>query len=387
MIKKLGVVVPAYNCEEYISQCVESILRQTYSDIEVAIVNDGSTDNTWSIIKKYEERNSNVTAISQENAGPIKARYAGIKALKDCEYITFVDSDDWIDERMYENLMSFILKYNPDLVLSGIYRYHDDDYIREGHDLIEEGYINLRKEEKSVIDFFGNRTGGTSVDASLCTKIFIKEKIMDIYEKAWDLNIHYGEDIAITFPYIMLCESVYCTHKAYYYHRIKKEIASYAKGEDYFEKLLRLYDHLLKCFKEDKIHFPKLLEELDYCFIQGVEFRKMLYETESRSNNRYLFPFGKVNKGEDIIIYGMGHVGKGYVRQIKDTNYCNVAAAVDRYSKEAGFHSLADIKKLKFDHIIIAIAGEKMRKQILKDMMYVYGIPKEKIIDEVLYIG
>lgn len=388
MNKKLGVVVPAYNSEEHISQCIESILGQTYTNIMLAVVDDGSTDNTLSVAQKYERLNRNMLVISQENSGPVKARFAGIKALEDCDYITFVDSDDWIDERMYEELMSLMLKFDPDLVCSGICRYYHEDYIVKQHDKIEQGHIDLKNGERSVADCFEymGKANSTSVDASLCTKIFRKEKLTEVYEKAGDLNIHYGEDIAIIYPYIMLCESVYCTYSAYYYHRMRNSVASYAKGEDYFEKLLSLYNHLLRCFREDKIHFPALLEELDYCFIHGAEFRKTLYETDRRSSKHYLFPFGKVNRGDDIIIYGLGNVGKEYVEQIHKTGYCNIVAIVDRYSEAADFHALTDMKKLKFDRVVIAITDEKMKRQIAADMITICGIPTEKIIDEIVCI-
>lgn len=386
MDKKLGIVVPAYNSQEHISQCIESILGQTYKNIVLVVVDDGSTDNTSAIIKRYERENYNMRVVSQKNSGPIKARFAGIKALKECEYITFVDSDDWIDEQMYEDLMALILEYNSDLVSSGIRRYYHDDYIIEQHDKIEEGYLNLQNGQKSVVDFFGHlgRANTTSVDASLCTKIFRRDKLVEVYEKAGSLNIHYGEDLAITYPYIMLCESVYCIHKAYYYHRLKEGIASYAKGEDYFEKLLALYNHLSKCFKEDKTHFNVLQEALDYEFIHGAEFRKTLYEKGDESNNRYLFPFGKVSKGANIVIYGLGTVGKGYVEQIHKTGFANIVATVDQYNKAADLHALTDLTDLKFDFVVIAVMDEKMKKQIVKAMIERCGIPADKIVDEII---
>lgn len=388
MNERLGVVVPAYNSEEYIAQCIESILGQTYTNIVLAVVDDGSTDNTLSIAEKYEGANRNMLVISQENSGPVKARFAGVKALENCEYITFVDSDDWIDERMYEDLISLMLQYDSDLVCSGIFRYYHDNYIVQQHDKIDEGYIDLKNGGRSVVDFFGHmgRENDTSVDASLCTKIFRKEKLAEVYEEAGNLDIHYGEDIAITYPYIMRCDSVYCTHRAYYYHRMKQGIASYAKGEDYFEKLFSLYNHLFRCFKEDKVHFPALLEKLDYEFIHGAEFRKTLYETGSKSSSHYLFPFGKVNRGDNIVIYGMGNVGKGYIDQIHKTNYCNVAAVVDRYNEAADLHTLTDIKEIKFDRVVIAITDEKMKKQIAEEMIYICEIPMEKIIDDIICI-
>lgn len=107
MNELLSVVVPVYNNEQYIRKCLESILGQTYSNLEVIIVNDGSTDASPKICQEYEQKYPNVRLIHKENAGVSEARRTGIDAAMG-SWIAFVDSDDWIEPNMYEQLLGVL---------------------------------------------------------------------------------------------------------------------------------------------------------------------------------------------------------------------------------------------------------------------------------------
>ena len=98
---KVSVIVPVYNAKKYIEQCVESILSQTLKEMELILVNDGSTDNSLEIIKKYEKQYNNVIVIDQSNQGVMNARCNGYEKASG-EYIAFVDNDDVVDSEMYE---------------------------------------------------------------------------------------------------------------------------------------------------------------------------------------------------------------------------------------------------------------------------------------------
>ena len=92
----ISIIVPVYNCEEYIEKCIDSILHQTYQNFEVIVINDGSKDNTLEKLKKYINKNK-ITIISIENNGVSNARNLGIKNSKG-DYICFIDSDDWVEK-------------------------------------------------------------------------------------------------------------------------------------------------------------------------------------------------------------------------------------------------------------------------------------------------
>lgn len=102
-MKKISVIIPVYNTEQYLEKCIESVLNQTIDGLEVIIVNDGSTDNSLDIINKYQKKHKNVIVINQPNSGQGSARNAALD-IASGEYIGFVDSDDWISPKMYEKL-------------------------------------------------------------------------------------------------------------------------------------------------------------------------------------------------------------------------------------------------------------------------------------------
>ena len=118
---KISVIVPVYNVENYLSQCLKSIINQTYKNLEIICVNDGSTDKSLMILKEYEKKDKRIKVINQNNKGLAATKNVGMK-IATGDYITFVDSDDYIDLNVYEKCIESIIKYNkPDIV---VYQIH-----------------------------------------------------------------------------------------------------------------------------------------------------------------------------------------------------------------------------------------------------------------------
>ncbi|MBQ4155368.1 MAG: glycosyltransferase family 2 protein, partial [Clostridia bacterium] len=115
---KVSIIVPMYNCELYIERCMESLLKQTYSNIEIIVVDDGSKDSCAKIVKMINEINSKVRYLFQNNSGPGTARNRAIKESTG-KYILFVDSDDYLANDYVEELVASAERYNSDLVVAG----------------------------------------------------------------------------------------------------------------------------------------------------------------------------------------------------------------------------------------------------------------------------
>ena len=115
---RISVIVPVYNVEQYLPRCVESILAQTYENLEILLVDDGTKDNSGAICDAYARQDARVKAIHKKNGGLSSARNAGIDAATG-EYLSFVDSDDWIEPDMYEKMMALMEKYSVRLVCAG----------------------------------------------------------------------------------------------------------------------------------------------------------------------------------------------------------------------------------------------------------------------------
>jgi len=113
--KKVSIIITVYNMEKYIKKCLDSVVNQTYSNIEIILINDGSTDNSEKIIKSYEKEYNNIKVISQVNSGPAIAKNVGLDNANG-EYIMILDADDWIENNFIEKLMLIAEENDSDIV-------------------------------------------------------------------------------------------------------------------------------------------------------------------------------------------------------------------------------------------------------------------------------
>lgn len=141
---KISVIVPVYNTEDYLPRCIESILKQTYQNIEIILVDDGSTDASLHVCEKYAREDSRIVTIQQENKGNNAARKAGLAACTG-EYITFVDSDDWIGSNLVALLYQEIEENHADMAVSNVMMIRMEGTQEERRNLIDAGvYENPR---------------------------------------------------------------------------------------------------------------------------------------------------------------------------------------------------------------------------------------------------
>ena len=165
---KISVIVPVYNVQDYLSQCLDSILSQTFPYFELICVNDGSKDNSRKILEEYKNRDCRIKIIDKENAGLSSARNAGMKIAKG-EFLSFIDSDDWIDKTMLEKLYKNIQDTNSDISICAVHQF--DETKQQIDD--SNPYYNL--------DFFDKTFDGRSFSYKE-TKPFI----MDVCVMAWN---------------------------------------------------------------------------------------------------------------------------------------------------------------------------------------------------------
>lgn len=220
---KVSVIVPVYNVEKYLSRCIESIINQTYKDLEIILVNDGSTDNSLKICNYYKNKDSRIKLIDKKNGGLSSARNAGMK-IANGKYLIFVDSDDWILEKTIKELVSYAEKYNVDFVrfspaCAGYENIPDGtpwEFPIERQ--IEFGYYNKEKIKKEIFDrliITPKLTLGPIVSAvlSLYSSEFLFKN--NIY---FDENIRYSEDVMFNAKVVYNANSFYFLKDAYYYY-------------------------------------------------------------------------------------------------------------------------------------------------------------------------
>ena len=146
----ISIIVPVYKVEKYLSECVDSILNQTYKNFELILVDDGSPDNSGKICDEYAKRDGRVKVIHKENGGVSSARNAGLDNAKG-EYVTFVDSDDIIDTRYLDLMYRKIVETGSDICFCHFDRFDDDKMVENQEEL--PSYLQINLDEKETVDF------------------------------------------------------------------------------------------------------------------------------------------------------------------------------------------------------------------------------------------
>lgn len=190
--QKVSIVVPVYNVENYISRCINSLIKQSYKNLEIVLVDDGSTDSSGNICDEYKKIDSRIKVIHKKNGGLSDARNFGIDGCTG-EYICFVDSDDWIEKEMIETLLNDIIDTDSDIAICGRYRAYDNE-----EKIVEKYKKYPNKNIFNNIDGLQYLMSFCGYDMSVCDKMFKK----DLFSK-------------IRFPYGLTCEDSFTTYKLF----------------------------------------------------------------------------------------------------------------------------------------------------------------------------
>lgn len=214
---QLSIVVPVYNAASTLRRCVDSILSQTYTDFELILIDDGSTDTSGSICDTYRLTDKRVSVLHKQNEGLVAARKSGL-AMAHGDYIGFVDSDDWIDGDMYETLMGKAAETAADMVVGAILLDYPNAR-KITHNLLPEGFYDADAVRTQVLPHVLVHSG--FVRFGLIPGVVVKVIKKSILEKALphvDNRIRMGEDVAIT-AYSVCAAQTLCIvdHAAYHY--------------------------------------------------------------------------------------------------------------------------------------------------------------------------
>ncbi len=184
-MNKVSVIIPVYNVEEYLSQCLDSVVNQTYENLQIICIDDGSTDNSLKILNKYAEQDNRITLKSQKNQGVSVARNTGIYAA-DGNFIAFLDSDDWWEPDLVNNAVSKLLTDGSDIVIFGHNYYKNGKIIPDN--IKEEKIDNVLKQGKNYLDYT------EEFMTYIWDKVYRTSLIKDNKIK-FPLNLHPSEDV------------------------------------------------------------------------------------------------------------------------------------------------------------------------------------------------
>ena len=261
----ISIIIPVYNVEKYLKVCIDSILNQTYKDLEIILVNDGSTDNSKKICESYLLKDNRIILIDQLNSGPSKARNKGIEIAKG-KYISFVDADDVIKLDYYQNLYNLANKTDVDIIMSEILYYNGITESKK-HSIVPKDSV-LNKHEiinKILIQFYG---GDTTNIASLCNKLY-KRELIQKYNLRIDETRVRAEDYWFNFIALLNANSFFATNYAGYIYNTSV-FGSIMKSfrENQYQGFLRTRNELLTF--NQKLKFEINYKKWDEDFINNA---------------------------------------------------------------------------------------------------------------------
>ena len=211
-----SVVVPIYNIEEYLDDCIKSVLNQIYGFFELILVDDGSTDNSFEICDSYAKKDKRIKVIHKTNGGLVSARKAGVAVAKG-EYAVCLDGDDWIAKNHLLELSKVIKEYSPDIICFNHIELSSDKKIEKTIPF-RKGYYS----KKNIVDEIYPQLIHTAKGTTFPPTIWAKVYKMELYRQeqlSVDNQIKIGEDVACTIPCIVDANSIYILDKSLYYYR------------------------------------------------------------------------------------------------------------------------------------------------------------------------
>ena len=235
----VSVIIPVYNIAPYIKECIESIQKQSYRNIEIVIIDDGSIDGSGELCEEFAEHDERIQVIRQKNAGVAAARSKGIEASVGT-YMMFVDGDDWIESNMVEQLVKQL--NSADLVTSGVYYQEKADKIIERYDVFLEGSYSTQTQIDQILKsmIYDAKTGYLQRLTPWCyNKLYRSDLVKEIYQDV-DLDITFAEDSVFLYKYLLRCNSIIVIHQCYYHYRYREGSAMHGIND---HMLIRSEEH------------------------------------------------------------------------------------------------------------------------------------------------
>ena len=314
----ISIIIPVYNVEKYLDECMVSVLNQTYTNLEIILVDDGSQDSSPDLCDEYAKRDSRVQVIHKENGGLVSAWKTGVLEARG-EYVFFLDSDDWIDLFMIEDMVYHAIGKGKEIVCGNYIIEKEKQSIFVKQALAPDVYDRKEIEKKIFPYLLGKED--RIIHYSRCMKLISKELILDNMHLCDD-RLTMGEDAGIMLPAIWDAEYIVVMENACYYHyRFVDGSMAHKYNAHMCDKIDILYDSLKNAIQKKRLeekHRSNLLENLqkEYIFLfffvlknelrgprenQITRIQKMVWNVKTEKNLDGLMV--EVHKKTNMLLY------------------------------------------------------------------------------------
>jgi len=270
---KISVIVPVYKVEPYLRKCLDSIVGQTYSNLEIILVDDGSPDNCGAICDEYAAKDDRVIVLHQENAGVSAARNAGLN-VSTGDYISFVDSDDWIEPEMYGHMLSLMDKHSAKLVCAGRY----DVSEKTGKRTV--GLCPKEEEAVTAEEMVGRIFLWDGCDSSACDKLYHRSLLEGFRYPEGKVC----EDVPVTYQIVLKAgRAVFCDKPFYnYYHRA----GSISMEKTITDKTFHFSRHTAKIYPYIRDNHPAIEPQAAYLRVRSLSHILLLLDQAKKQTRQ-----------------------------------------------------------------------------------------------------
>lgn len=260
---KISTIIPVFNTEKYLEQCLNSLILQTYKNIEIICINDGSTDNSLSILENYAKQDDRIKIITKENKGFASARNEGLKHITG-DWIAFLDSDDWLKNDCYEKFYQAAKENLFDIYMFNGVSFADDIKNNEDKNLFEFFNKDLWNKKNNELCTYKDCKNIFQGNMGVYNKIYKKEFFFDSNLK---FKKGFAEDERFWIEALIKAKSIYITDEVYYHYRQRKDSVMHTLKENVFE-MFDTYNSIKEILKENNIFDMAKYALLQYKFNQ-----------------------------------------------------------------------------------------------------------------------
>lgn len=379
---KVSIIIPVYNTESYLCQCLDSVTGQTLKDIEIICVDDGSSDGSLQILEQYAQKDARIRILHKENGGLVSARKAGAE-IASGQYIGYVDSDDWVEPNMYEVLYEQAVSEKAELVSSGYVR--EGNYSTEHFDALPEGLY--RGEDAAAVRgclFYNMEEEEPGMRGSLCCKL-LKASLLQKAQRRVPDGVTFSEDKLCLLLFVLDCHSVSIMKKAFYHYRIHPASLVNAPDCDYLLRVNEFYQCLQGLYSHE--NFTADMRRQAEIYVTELLILGINKRLGFRNRNMlWIDPYWlqEIPEGKRIVLYGGGEAGEKYRQQMESRPDLTCVCCIDFEPLSPpdgkGNVQISQLpERQAFDYIVITIKNPQKAEEV-KRILLGMGVEEKRIL-------
>lgn len=355
---EFSVIIPVYNAREYLQECLESVIKQTYVDFELIIIDDGSTDGSGELCDDFAEIDDRIKVIHQKNQGSLNARKKGVNNARG-KNVIFVDADDWINKNELEIIAKYFKNNDVDMIEFGLWKNYNNGFEVERVSDLKSGKYNRNDLWNAFDGCIDDKTCFVQpIFLSLCTKAIKTSIIRNALHKI-DERIVIGEDACVIFALLHEISSMLVIQECLYHYRENNKSLLHDDNKD--KENYNLFRKQLSMLQEE------YQEPQDIKYMNYISLLEACLQEDDYVISKYIIPFIYNKK---VVLFGKGVFSK-FLQRICKSNDIKIKGVIDS-------EDIQRIGELDFDIVFIAITissfVDKARNTLIE-----HGVHKNKI--------